>query len=211
MEHENAVLLKGTQDGITIVFDESVDYEILKEQLAKKVEDAAKFFEGGKTSIAFRGKEFSEEEQNELVQIICEKTGLQITFLKLEETAEAKQVAALLAQEMNKHNLTKFHKGSIRSGQKIEFEGSVVVIGDVNPGGEVKAEGNIIVLGQLKGMAHAGCKGMTDAFVMAVYMVPVQLRIGDIITRFPEENKRGPKPAEYAYIEDGQIYVMPLS
>jgi len=211
MEHENAVLLKGTQDGITIVFDDAIEYKILKEQLAKKVEGAAKFFEGGKTSIAFRGKEFSDEEQKELVDIICEKTGLQITFLKLEETGESKQVAALLAQEMNKHNLTKFHKGSLRSGQRIEYEGSIVIIGDVNPGGEVKAEGNIIVLGQLKGIAHAGCKGMQDAFVMAIYMVPVQLRIGDIITRFPDENKRGQKPPEYAYIEDGQIYVMPLS
>ena len=75
----------------------------------------------------------------------------------------------------------------------------------------VKATGNIIVLGQLKGMAHAGCKGMTDAFVTAVYMAPVQLRIADIITRFPEENKHGPKPPEYAFVKDGQIFVMALS
>ena len=29
---------------------------------------------------------------------------------------------------------TKFHKGSLRSGQRIEYEGSLVIIGDVNPG-----------------------------------------------------------------------------
>ena len=87
----------------------------------------------------------------------------------------------------------------------------MVVVGDVNPGAEIKATGNIIVLGQLKGMAHAGCKGMTDAFVTAVYMAPVQLRIADIITRFPEENKHGPKPPEYAFVKDGQIFVMALS
>ncbi len=52
---------------------------------------------------------------------------------------------------------------------------------------------------------------MTDAFVSALYMIPVQLRIADIITRFPEENKKGPKPPEFAYIEEGQIYVMPLA
>ena len=57
------------------------------------------------------------------------------------------------------------------------------------------------MLGQLKGMAHAGCKGMADAFIAAVYMAPVQLRIADIITRFPEENKKGPKPPEYAFIQ----------
>ena len=85
------------------------------------------------------------------------------------------------------------------------------MVGDVNPGAEIKATGNIIVLGQLKGMAHAGCKGMSDAFVTAVYMAPVQLRIADIITRFPEANKRGPKPPEYAFVKDGQIFVMALS
>lgn len=85
------------------------------------------------------------------------------------------------------------------------------MVGDVNPGAEIKAGGNIIILGQLKGMAHAGCKGMTDAFVSAIYMAPVQLRIADIITRFPEENKKGPKPPEYAFVQDGQIFVMALS
>ena len=48
---------------------------------------------------------------------------------------------------MRPFNLAKFHKGSLRSGQKIEFEGSVIVVGDVNPGAEIKAGGNIIVLG----------------------------------------------------------------
>ena len=52
---------------------------------------------------------------------------------------------------------------------------------------------------------------MTDAFVAAVFMAPVQLRIADIITRFPEENKKAPKPAEYAFVQDGQIFVMPLA
>ena len=80
------------------------------------------------------------------------------------------------------------------------------MVGDVNPGAEIKAGGNIIILGQLKGMAHAGCKGMTDAFVSAIYMAPVQLRIADIITRFPEENKKGPKPPEYAFVQDGQNF-----
>ena len=78
----------------------------------------------------------------------------------------------------------------------------MVVVGDVNPGAEIKATGNIIVLGQLKGMAHAGCKGMTDAFVTAVYMAPVQLRIADIITRFYlKKSKHGPKPPEYAFVK----------
>ena len=112
---------------------------------------------------------------------------MRITFVKTENN-ELKQISELLEKDIRAFNLTKFHRGSLRNGQKIEFDGSVVVVGDVNPGAEIKATGNIIVLGQLKGMAHAGCKGMTDAFVTA-----------------------GPKPPEYAFVKDGQIFVMALS
>lgn len=210
MNQENYVIFKGTKDGVTVLFDADAPFEELCQQLEKKVEEAGKFFDNVKTSLAFKGRSFSDEEEETLFQIITEHTSMQITFLKTENN-ELKQLSDLLEKEMSPHNLTKFHKGSLRNGQKIEFDGSLVVVGDVNPGAEIKASGNIIVLGQLKGMAHAGCKGMADAFIAAVYMAPVQLRIADIITRFPEENKKGPKPPEYAFIQQGQIFVMALA
>lgn len=210
MKQENYVIFKGTKDGVTVQFDADAPFEELCQQLEKKVEEAGKFFDNVKTSLAFKGRSFSEEEENALFRIITEHTTMEITFLKTENN-ELKQLSDLLEKEMAPHNLTKFHKGSLRNGQKIEFDGSLVIVGDVNPGAEIKASGNIIVLGQLKGMAHAGCKGMTEAFISAVYMAPVQLRIADIITRFPEENKKGPKPPEYAFIQQGQIFVMALA
>ncbi len=210
MNNQNHVIFKGTKDGITVIFDPEVPFPILCGQLERKVIEAGKFFDHVKTSMAFKGREFTAAEEEELLQIIAKHATMDITFVKT-ENSEVKELSELLAKEMSPCNLTKFHKGSLRNGQKIEFEGSVVVVGDVNPGAEIKAGGNIIVLGQLKGMAHAGCKGMTDAFVTAIFMAPVQLRIADIITRFPEENKRGPKPPEYAFIQNGQIFVMALS
>lgn len=210
MNQENYVIFKGTKDGVTVLFDADAPFEELCQQLEKKVEEAGKFFDNVKTSLAFKGRSFSDEEEETLFQIITEHTSMQITFLKTENN-ELKQLSDLLEKEMSPHNLTKFHKGSLRNGQKIEFDGSLVIVGDVNPGAEIKASGNIIVLGQLKGMAHAGCKGMADAFIAAVYMAPVQLRIADIITSFPEENKKGPKPPEYAFIQQGQIFVMALA
>ena len=206
----NHVIFKGTKDGITVIFDPEVPFPILCGQLERKVVEAGKFFDHVKTAMAFKGREFSAAEEEELLQIIRKHATMDITFVKTENN-EVKELSDLLAKEMSPRNLTKFHKGSLRNGQKIEFEGSVVVVGDVNPGAEIKAGGNIIVLGQLKGMVHAGCKGDTDAFVTAIFMAPIQLRIADIITRFPEENKKGPKPPEYAFVQKGQIFVMALS
>ena len=73
-----------------------------------------------------------------------------------------------MPKELGLHNIKKtfiqevsisetiFHRGSLRSGQKIEEDGSIVIIGDVNSGAEVVAADNIVVLGTLRGLAHAG-------------------------------------------------------
>lgn len=214
MNQENYVMFKGTKNGINILLQQDIPFSELKVLFEKKVIESAKFFEGVKTSIAFQGRTLSQEEETSLLDIITEHTTMNITFIrdgKKEDNTQTIPEGVTLPDDMQQHYITKYHKGSIRSGQCLTFDGSVVVIGDVNPGGEIKASGNIIILGQLKGIAHAGCNGMTDAFVSALYMIPVQLRIADIITRFPEENKKGPKPPEFAYVEEGQIYVMPLA
>ena len=104
-------------------------------------------------------------------------------------------------------NTTLFHKGNLRSGRSIEYDGSVVLLGDVNPGAQIKAKGNILVLGAIKGTVHAGCDGSREAFVFGLTMRPVQLRIGDIITRFPDNMPKENSKPEYAYVEDGKIYV----
>lgn len=207
MNQENYVIFKGTKDGVTVLFDENAPFDEICEQLRQKVEEAGKFFDNVKISLAFKGRSFSEEEEKTLLQIITDNTTMRITFVKT-ETGEVQKLSNLLEQDAH---ITKYHRGSLRNGQRLEFDGSLVVLGDINPGAEIQATGNIIVLGQLRGMAHAGCHGMTEAFVAAAYMAPVQLRIADIITRFPEENKKGAKPPEYAFVQDGQIFVMPLN
>lgn len=205
MKEENCVLFKGTKDGIVLQLSKEAEYEDIKANLEEKIEGAARFFNGVKTSILFKGKKLTEEQETELLQIISEKTSMDILFVKREEFGEA------FAEKLPICMQTKYYKGNVRSGQVLEFHGSVVIVGDINPGAEVRADGNIIVLGALKGIAHAGAGGMTDAFISALNLVPAQLRIADIITRFPEANeKQEDKKAEYAYVDGSQIYVVPL-
>ncbi len=106
---------------------------------------------------------------------------------------------------------TKFYKGSLRSGQKIEFEGSLVIIGDVNAGAEVLAEENIVVLGNLRGMAHAGAKGNKEAIIAAVSINSVQIRIADIVKEIEksENNEEQSEPKTYAYVnQEGEIILI---
>ncbi|MFI3230428.1 MAG: septum site-determining protein MinC [bacterium] len=109
----------------------------------------------------------------------------------------------------NTKSITHFHKGNVRSGQSIEFEGTIVIIGDVNPGGKIIASGNIIVLGKLRGIVHAGCQGDDSCFISALHLHPAQLFISSVLTYFPTSFKREVVP-EYAYLKDGKIYIEQL-
>ena len=96
---------------------------------------------------------------------------------------------------------TKFHMGSLRSGQRIEYEGSVVILGDLNNGAEVIAEDNIIVLGRLRGIAHAGAKGNEKAIIAAHIIDAPQLRIASIIKERSREEVNS-QAFSLAYIND---------
>lgn len=98
---------------------------------------------------------------------------------------------------------------TIRSGNSINYNGHVVIFGDVNPGAEVVAGGNIIVWGRLRGTVHAGAEGNEDAVVCALEMEPTQIRISDKIV-IPSSDSKGPGP-EIARLKDGEVVAEPWS
>lgn len=96
---------------------------------------------------------------------------------------------------------------TLRSGQKIHFDGNVVIVGDVNPGAEIVASGHIIVLGTLRGVVHAGASGDEQAAVLAFRLQPTQLRIANHITRPPDDESTGPEQPEIARIKDNVVTI----
>lgn len=100
-------------------------------------------------------------------------------------------------------------KRTVRAGQRVEVEGDLVILGDVNPGGEVVATGDIIVVGALRGVAHAGFKGDDGAVVVALRLLPMQLRIADYIARSPDGPAEAPRGPEAARVRDGVLVVEP--
>ena len=106
-----------------------------------------------------------------------------------------------------------FYKGTLRSGQMLESESSIIILGDINPGAKVIAKGNVIILGSLKGNIYAGANGNEDAFVVALEMAPIQIRIGDTIARSDDNNGKPKKMGDgimIAFVEDGNIYIEKL-
>jgi len=101
-----------------------------------------------------------------------------------------------------------FLYSTIRSGQRIEVDGDITVLGDVNDGAEVFATGSIAVMGALRGLVHAGSEGSNDAVVSAIRLTPKQMRIGTRIAAFPE-GQSGKVP-EIARVINDKIVVSPL-
>jgi septum site-determining protein MinC len=79
------------------------------------------------------------------------------------------------------------HQGTLRSGDHLQVEGSVLLLGDVNPGARISAAGDVRVWGRLRGIAHAGCQGNRQARIVALQLRPLQLRIAEAVARGPED------------------------
>jgi len=96
---------------------------------------------------------------------------------------------------------------TLRSGQTVHYRGHVVILGDVNPGAEIGASGNVVVVGALRGMVHAGMEGDQSAFVLALSLQPIQLRVADHITRPPDGETAQADCPEIARIKDGVVTI----
>lgn len=102
------------------------------------------------------------------------------------------------------------HRGTLRSGDHLQAEGSVLLLGDVNPGARISAAGNVLVWGRLRGIAHAGVAGDRDARIVALQLRPLQLRIADVVARGPE-GLPPPGLAEQALLVQGEIRIDPAT
>ena len=102
---------------------------------------------------------------------------------------------------------TQYIKGAIRSGNRIEYEKSIVVIGDVNAGAEVIAGGNIIVTGVLRGLAHAGAKGNKKAIIATRKLEAPQIRIANVVKEMEKTEEEMDTKQVYAYINNKEIEI----
>lgn len=112
---------------------------------------------------------------------------------------------------------TTYINQTLRSGQVLEADGNVVIIGDCHPGSEVRALGDITVWGVLSGIAHAGYRGNTNARVRALKMNAVQLRIANCYSRRPDGTnipyiiRSSIFTPEEARIVDGEIMLFKIN
>ncbi|MBQ6516900.1 hypothetical protein IJI31_06955 [bacterium] len=102
---------------------------------------------------------------------------------------------------------------TLRSGQTLNYNGNVIIIGDAHPGSEIIANGDITVWGVLGGIVHAGANGNTNAKIRALKFNAIQIRIAGLYARrndtinVPFVQKTSEFTPEEARIDNKQIII----
>ena len=194
------------KDNIVIrIKDDAKKAEVL-EELKKRMIGLKKLYKDEKLPIYISGKVLRNKEIDEIQAMINKYLDVKVEF-------ESPRTLGLhgITKTYNKNvatSETKYHRGSLRSGQKIEFEGSLVILGDVNDGAEVIAGENIVVLGALRGLAHAGAKGNKYAIIASSSIEAMQLRIANVVNEREKEEVYSNERRMYAYLdEEGKMVI----
>jgi septum site-determining protein MinC len=220
MTESNLVQIKGLRDGLLVTLGDA-GWSVLHSSLLSQIDEKTDFFKGAKLALDVGNQELHVSEMTELRDELSDR-GI-ILWAVISESSTTENTAQMLglATRLSKArpdtpiqvhvpvggDSAMWVKRTIRSGVRLEHEGNVVVLGDVNPGAEVVAGGSVVVWGRLRGVVHAGAAGDTEAVVCALDLSPTQLRIATEIATTPDRRSQ-PIP-EMARLKDGHLVAEP--
>ncbi|MEE1255811.1 MAG: septum site-determining protein MinC [Lachnospiraceae bacterium] len=213
---KNSVILKSFSSGISVIMDETTPYEQLLKDIEQKFKEADSFFKNASVAISLEGRILNEQEEREILNVITQSSRLNVLCLMGRD--EEKNIKFLGIQNnltfQKDENCGQFYRGTLKDGQSIETEHSIVILGDVCEGCSVYSAKDIVVLGSLLGEAYAGAAGSNNHFVVALDMNPEKLRIGDLKYISQRTSKWGLKPKavpKIAYNYNGEVLIAPIT
>jgi septum site-determining protein MinC len=202
-----ALQLKGSKGGLVAIIDSNSSLTEIAEELTRKLAEGGVFFQGASVRMDLGGRQAHPEDIDKMQKLFTEHGLVFAGLVPREVPGEPSKKGGKGEKETRALILRR----TLRSGQKIVYKGSVIVLGDVNPGAEISAGGDIIVMGKLRGVVHAGVRGDENVSVSALSLEPSQLRIGKVLSRAPDEKQGGGNGPEWARVQGGRIIVSPLN
>jgi len=193
--------IKGLRDGLLVTMG-NAPWDELRGALMEQIAARQSFFLGARVALDVGAQIFHVNELSELRDTLSEQ-GINLWAVVSESptTEQTSQLLGLATRiskprpeevarsfvEESDEQAGLFIARTLRSGMRIEFPGSVTVLGDINPGAEVIAGGNVIVWGRVRGAIHAGSNGDPSAVVCALDVSAAQMRIAGESLEAPEQ------------------------
>ncbi len=216
----NSVIIKSFPNGIVLHLDNEIPFDELLMDIGNKFQESSGFFKDAKMALSIKGRNLSQQEEFQIINAISSNSRLRIICL-VGEDEETNQgfVRALqqtdLSSEHSLNNEGHFYRGTLKNGQVLETESSIVILGDVYPGSAIISYRDIIVLGGLYGEAYAGGNGSKGHYIAALEMSPERLKVGDFKYKPKDKTPRWSiKPKvqpKIAYVRDEKIVIDPLT
>ena len=211
MYNNDGILIKGNKDGIntTINMNKFACFDDMLVLLIKKLSKGKHFYKGTTLILRIDLKLVNKKE----VGILKEKLLTQIELKDIVLEDIEKEIEQVNEKEVKVFSgvyegKTKFIRKTVRGGECINYQGNIVIVGDINSGAEVYAAGNVIVLGRIRGKVSAGTNGNIKAVIAAFLLQPELLKIANVIAMSPDDIQK-PSYPELARIKDGLIIVEP--
>lgn len=218
---KNAVVIKSFQNGIALHMDDTVPFEELLEEISMKFRESSAFFKDARMVLDLEGRILSNDEEHQVLNAIAENSQLHIVCLVgKDEDTNQNYLKALQQMEnsigdSSQSGSGQFYRGTLKNGQVLETESSIVILGDVYPGSTIISAKDIIVLGGLYGEAYAGGNGQEGHYVVALEMSPERLKIGDFKYKSKEKTAKWsirPKvQPKIAYVKDEKVIIEPIT
>lgn len=217
---KNSVIIKSFQNGIVLHLDPAIPFEELLADIVVKFKESSSFFKDAKMALSLKGRNLTEEEEKQIADAVCENSDIRLMCLVGEDEETEKQFVKALKRtdsswEDSLSGEGQFFRGTLKNGEVLETESSIVILGDVYPGCAVISSRDIIVLGGLYGEAYAGGNGDERHYVAALEMSPERLKIGDFKYHSKEKtSKWSIKPKvqpKIAYVKNEKIVMDSLT
>ncbi len=216
---KNSVVIKSFPSGIVLHLDPDLPFDQLLADVGEKFRESSSFFKDAKRALSLKGRVLSDFEEQQILDAITQNSELRILCL----TGEDDETNQTFVKALRQADFTgesadgngQFYRGTLRNGQVLETESSIVVLGDVYPGSAIISARDIIVLGGLFGEAYAGGNGSSAHYVVALEMSPEKLKIGDF--KYHSKDKASkwsirPKvQPKIAYVKDKRVVLDSLT
>lgn len=222
---KQAVVIKSKSYGIHLVLNPVLEFRELVDAVIVKFQEAGDFFNDAAIGISFEGRSLLLEQEYELIAAIESNTSVHIVCImeqeQIKEACVLAQTEAFLRERIMEH--ARYHFGSLKPGDSIHSDVSLVIIGDVPAGASVTARGNIVIFGMLQGFAKAGSYGDSAACIAALAIEGGQLQIGSILLLPQEKEEKGKSGLwrrkkteekqipQIARVQDGHVIMEPYT
>ncbi len=209
---EEIVKIKGSKSGLKLDFAQGADFASIERDIRGKLESGSGFFTRG-TVIQVSPSALRKGDRDRLKKLFSQhgvlfRTTDPLQELKAREKKQAEKQKAVEKKHEEEVQQMVVVNRTLRGGQEIRTDSSVLICGNVNPGAQIIAGGSIDVRGTCRGVVHAGANGNTQAFIVADKLMPMQIRIANLIARAPDDAAPEESDnAERAMIRDGQIVI----